>query len=117
MKKKLTTTVVITVYLLIMGTLGIIASVPSHVAKASKEKVRKEIIRNISLPRALSEGKDITEVKALVSVDGTGKVHVEQVQSTNLELRNYVINQLQDASIKNVASPEKFVLLIRFIAS
>lgn len=117
MKKKMTTTFIITAYLLMMGTLGIIASVPGQVSKASKEKVRREIIRNISLPRAISEGKDITEVKALVNVDENGKVSVENVQSSNLELRNYVINQLQDASIKNVSAPEKFVLLIRFIAS
>ncbi|MBL0309528.1 MAG: hypothetical protein IPP77_07600 [Bacteroidetes bacterium] len=117
MKNKISTIAIITTYFLLMGTLGIIASVPNQVSKASKEHVRREIIRNISIPRMMSEGTDITEVKAVVNVDESGRVRVEDVQSSNQELKNYMLNQLQDISIKNVANSERIILIVRFIAS
>src|SRR5437868_4422199 len=101
MKKTITTTAIITGYFFLMSSLGIIAAVPGNIQKTAKETVRREIIRNISCPDFITENSEANDVKALVSVDETGKVSLHEINSANPELKDYVVTRLKEMKIKN----------------
>src|ERR1700742_4270307 len=114
-------TLIITItsgYLLMMSALGIAASVPNKAIKASKEKeaVRREIIRNIACPAFFTDGAHPTDVRAVVSVDETGKVNIEAINSGNEQLSAYVADQLKNLTLKTQTGPEKFILIVHFVA-
>jgi hypothetical protein len=114
MKKTLTTTLIIAAYFAMMSALGIIAAVPGSIQKNAKESVRREIIRNISCPDFINTNSDANEVKAVVKVNETGTVSVQDVNSANPQLKEYVISQLQKMKLKGAVIPEQFVLVIKF---
>ena len=114
MKKTFITTAIITGYFFLMSSLGIIASVPNSVHKNAKEIVRSEIVRNISCPEFITENSEANTVKAIVSVDELGNVSVSQINSANIQLKDYMLNELQHMKVKNGAGAEKFVLVIHF---
>ena len=116
MKKTITITVV-TTYFLLMGALGIIAAVPGKVNKASKESVRREIVRNIACPGLFAEKKKPMDVKAEVEVDAKGKLSVTGIYSDNEQLKEYVMSQLENLTVKNESGPEKLLLVIHFKAA
>jgi hypothetical protein len=118
MKKTITTTAVIVGYFILMSTLGIIAAVPGHSQKSAnaKETVRREIIRNISCPDFVAADGEIHEVRAIVNVDNKGEVSIEQINSANEQLKDYVLNQLENLKVQT-GSAERFVLVIKFKAA
>lgn len=114
MKKRMTTTLFITTYFLLMSTFGIIAAVPGGVEKAAKENVRKEIMRNITCPEYVTENTEANDVKAIVSVDEKGKVSLYEINSANQQLKNYVEQTLKQMNLKTELPTEKFVLVVKF---
>jgi len=114
MKKTITTSALFIGYFILMSTFGIIAAVPGHIEKAAKESVRREIIRNISCPSFITENSEANDVKAIVSVDETGKVNLFEINSANPELTEYVRHTLTEMKIKNAIPTEKFILTIKF---
>lgn len=114
MKKTITTTAIIIGYFILMSTLGIIAAVPGNVQQHAKEAVRNQIIRSITCPDFITENSPANRVKAIVKVDETGKVTVDEINSANPQLSQYVLNQLQGMQVKNTGEAEKFVLLVNF---
>ena len=116
MKKSITTTAFILGYFTLMTTIGFAAS-PVSIHKNSKEAVQREVIRNIACPDFITTNGPENKVKAIVEVDETGNVSVSEINSGNIELKNYVVNQLQHMKVKSTGSPEKFVLIINFKAA
>lgn len=114
MKKTFKTSAVLVGYFLLMSTFGIIASVPANVNSAAKEQMRKEIGSQIMCPAFVTENSELNEVKAIVQVDETGKVKVVEVNSGNPQLKDYVVAELAKLKIKNPATTEQFVLVIKF---
>ena len=114
MKKTLTTTAVIAGYFALMITLGIVAAVPGSVHKSAKETVQREIIRNIACPEFITQNNEANQVKAIVAVDENGKVNIEEINSANTQLRDYVVAQLQDLKVAGDGHNEKFVLVVKF---
>ena len=113
-KKSITTNAFIIGYFILMSTFGIIAAVPGNVERAAKENVRREIIRNITCPEFVTENSEANDVKALVSVDETGKVTLYEVNSANPQLKSYVVNTLKEMKVHNAVPTEKFVLVVKF---
>src|SRR5579872_6524048 len=109
MKKTFTTTALLTAWFMLMSSLGIIASVPSHVQKSATDIVRREIIRRIACPEFVTQE---TEVKAIVQVDENGTVKVDEINAETEQLRDYMLNQLQNLKVKSAAPAQKFVLVI-----
>ena len=114
MKKTTTTTAILAGYFFLMSSLGIIAAVPGNIQKSAKENVRREIIRNISCPAFVTENSKANDVKAIISVDENGKVSLYEINSANQELKNYVINTLEQMKINSGIPTEKFVLVVKF---
>lgn len=114
MKPKITNTLVLTTYLVLMSALGIVAAVPGNVEKAAQENVRREIIHKISCPEFVKENSDANDVKAIVSVDETGEISIHEISSGNEHLKNYVTNTLHEMKMKNTMSTGKFVLVVKF---
>lgn len=84
-------------------------------ANNAKETVRREITRSITCPEFVTENSALNEVKAIVSVNEAGIVSIEEINSGNEQLKEYVFNQLQNKKIKNSAAiTEKFVLVVKF---
>lgn len=113
-KKSITTTAFIIGYFILMSTFGIIAAVPGNVEKAAKENVRREIIRHITCPEFVTSNTEANDVKALVQVDENGNVNLFEINSANVELKNYVANTLKEMKLKNAVPTEKFVLVVKF---
>jgi|ERR1043165_1409457 uncharacterized protein YuzE len=113
MKKTITNTLIAGSFLL-MSTFAVMAAAPGNIEKAAKENVRREIIRNINCPEFVTENTDANDVKALVSVDETGKVTLYEINSANQQLKSYVANTLKGMKIKNGDAVEKFVLVVKF---
>ena len=103
-----------TVFLLASATLGVVAGVPASVQKASKETVRREIIKNISCPDYIKENSEANNVKALISVTENGNIVLHEVNSANPELKDYVTKTLSEMKINNAVPAEKFVVVIKF---
>lgn len=114
MKKTFKTSAILVSYFLLMCTFGIIASVPANVNSAAKEQMRKEIANQIICPAFVTENSELNEVKAIVQVDETGKVKVLEINSGNPLLKDYVVTELNKMKIKNPATTEQFVLVIKF---
>jgi len=112
MKTTITTTVLIA--LLFMSSVAISATNHSSIQKNAKEGVRREIIRNISCPEFIEENSPVNQVKAVVEVDSKGKVKVDEINSANPQLKAYVINQLENMTVKSTGESQKFVLVINF---
>jgi hypothetical protein len=101
-------------YFTLICALGIIAAVPVKVEKAAKEKVRKEMIKNIVCPDYVKENSVANDVKAMVSVNEEGRVSLHEINSANLRLKNYVEDVLKKMTVKNTPAIEKFILTVRF---
>ena len=114
MKSTIKNSALIIGYFMLVSALGIIAAVPVKVEKAAKEKVRKEIIKNIACPDYVKENSVANDVKAMVSVNEDGKVNLHEINSANIRLRNYVENVLKEMTVKNTPAIEKFILTVRF---
>lgn len=114
MKKTFTKTAVIALYFMLMANLGVIAAVPATANKNAKEAVRREIIRNISCPEFITNDSEANQVKAIVEVSETGVVNIDEINSANPQLQNYVIGQLQNMKVTGTGTTEKFVLVIKF---
>jgi hypothetical protein len=114
MKKTFLITTIALGYFSLMGLLGIIAAVPGNVHKNAKEFVREQITRNISCPDFITDNNPANTVKAIVNVDEAGTVTVNEINSGNAQLKNYVLGQLQNMKVHNTAGPEKFVLVVNF---
>jgi hypothetical protein len=114
MKKSITTKLAIVACFMLTITFGIIASVPGNVEKTARENVRREIIRNITCPEFVTQNSEANDVKALVSVDESGKVTVYEINSANPQLKSYVTNTLKEMKIRNSVPTEKFVLVVKF---
>jgi AICAR transformylase/IMP cyclohydrolase PurH len=114
MKKTFLTSAILLGYFMLMSTFGIIASVPANVNSAAKEQIRKEISSQIICPSFVTENSELNDVKAIVRVDETGKVNVLEINSGNEQLKEYVITELGKMKIKNPATTDEFVLVIKF---
>ncbi len=114
MKKTILTTAITIGYFVLMSTVGIIASVPANVNSAAKEQIRKEIGSQIVCPAFVTQNTVMNDVKAIVRVEETGKVKVLEINSGNEQLKDYVINELSKMKIKNPATTDEFVLVIKF---
>ena len=84
------------------------------IEKNAKESVRREISRSIMCPDFIKENNPVNQVKALVEVDEKGNVKVDEINSANPQLKAYVVDQLQNMTIKNPGQGQKFVLVINF---
>ena len=73
-----------------------------------------EIIRTISCPEALLIDDQPNEVRAHLEVDENGTVKILAVNATNEKLKDYVVSELTNLKVKR-ASPESFILVIKFI--
>jgi hypothetical protein len=100
-----------------MSSLGIIAAVPGNIQQNAKESVRREIIRNIACPDFVSNDSETNQVKAIVEVDENGNVNVSDINSSNEQLKDYVVEQLHNLKVKSSGTTEKFVLVIKFKAA
>lgn len=90
------------------------ASQPGNMSIASKETLRREMIRNITCPDFVTENTPTNDVKALVSVDENGSVTLHEINSANPQLKAYVIKRLKEMKLNNNISSEKFVLVVKF---
>lgn len=116
MKKSISTTFLISA-LLVMSSFALNATNHNQIAKNAKESVRRELIRNITCPDFI-EGDDATnQVKAVVSIDNNGNVAVEDINSANPRLTNYVKGQLEKMKVNSLGQTQKFVLVINFKAA
>lgn len=114
MKKSITTTAIVTT-LLLLTSFALNASNHAQIQKNAKEIVRREIIRNISCPDFIETNDVTNQVKAIVQVDESGAVSVEEINSGNPRLMSYVKEQLQNMKLKSaVGQAQKFVLVINF---
>jgi hypothetical protein len=111
--KKIITTALIAA-LLFSSSVAISATNNASIQKRANESVRREITRSITCPGFIQENSPINQVKAIVEVDSTGKVKVEEINSANKQLRAYVIDQLQNMKVKSNGQTQRFVLLINF---
>lgn len=117
MKKTITTTAFICGYFFLMVSLGVIAATPANNGqkqKNAKESVRREIIRNIACPEFISDNSEINEVKAIVQVDESGAISIQEINSGNTRLKDYVAAQLQGMKLQTTGAAEKFILIIKF---
>ena len=114
MKKSIHTFTLIIGGLLLAGSMGVMSSAPAHAQKAAKENVRREVIRNISCPDFVTENNEANDVKALVSVDENGHIHLHEINSANPELKSYVIKTLKEMKMKDTTPTGKFVLVVKF---
>jgi hypothetical protein len=116
MKKTIVTSAFIIGYFILMSSLGVIAAIPGSVQKSTKEKekVRREIIGNISCPSFITENSVTNKVTAIVNVDESGMVSVSQINSANPQLSAYVLEQLQNSKVRTTGTAEKFVLVVNF---
>ena len=119
MKKTIITTSLILGCLLLINTTGVMAAAPAGTNKTirnkAKETVIREVTRNIICPDFITENSPLNEVKAIVQVNQQGIIGVQEINSGNTELKEYVLNQLKNTTIKNNAlCNEKFVLDIIF---
>lgn len=114
MKKTFITTTLIAGYFVLMSSLGIIAAVPARVHQSVRETVRNEIVRNLSCPDFIITNSETNQVKAVVHVDANGNVSVEEANSANPQLQNYVLAQLQHLKVNTTGFDERFVLVINF---
>ena len=88
---------------------------PNHsMQKNAKERVRQEVIQGIPCPDFIQENDIINQVKVIVQVEENGSVKVIEINSANVQLKTYVLDQLQNMKIKNPGESQKFVLLINF---
>ncbi len=115
MKTKVAVTGITAGYLFLMSSLGIIAAVPGNTQKTARENIRREIIRNITCPEFVTETSEANDVKALISVDETGRITIHEMNSANPKLRNYVEETLNKMKVKNTIPTEKFVLVVKFV--
>ncbi len=83
-------------------------------SKSLKETIRREIVGKITCPDFVTENSEANDVKALVSVDGQGRVTVFEIYSGNEKLKTYANNQLQQMKLSSAGNDEKFVLVIKF---
>ena len=90
------------------------ASEPGSFSIASKETLRREMIRNITCPDFVTENTPANDVKALVSVDESGNVTLHEINSANPELKAYVIKRLKEMKLNNNIGSEQFVLVVKF---
>ena len=103
--------------LLVMSSFALNATNHNQISKNAKESVRRELIRNITCPDFI-EGDDATnQVKAVVSIDNNGNVAVEDINSANPRLTNYVKGQLEKMKVNSLGQTQKFVLVINFKAA
>ncbi|MFN8287234.1 MAG: hypothetical protein U0V74_10795 [Chitinophagales bacterium] len=83
-------------------------------AKNLKETFRREIIGKITCPDFVTENSEANDVKAIVSVNGSGRITVFEIYSGNEELKQYAAQQLQNMKLTSTGDNEKFVLVIKF---
>jgi hypothetical protein len=114
MKNTVKNSALIIGFFFLVSAFGIVAAVPGKVEKAAKENVRREIIRNITCPDYVTENSEANDVKAMISVDKDGKVSLYEINSANLQLRNYVEETLRKMKMKNTPPTEKFILTVKF---
>ncbi|MFM2307686.1 MAG: hypothetical protein RLZZ367_2355 [Bacteroidota bacterium] len=112
--KRITKTIVFTFSLFVLINTMAFASEPGSLSIASKETLRREMIRNITCPDFVTENTPANDVKALVSVDENGSITLHEINSANPELKAYVIKRLKEMKLKNSVASEKFVLLVKF---
>src|SRR4051812_39659900 len=110
MKTTITNSALIIGFFTLVTALGMIAAVPVKVENAAREMVRKEILKNIACPNFVKENSEANDVKAMVSVNEEGKVRVHEINSANLQLRNYVEDVLKHLTVKTTVPTEKFIL-------
>jgi hypothetical protein len=115
--KKTFTISVIAGYLLMMSALGIFAAVPGRVEKTLQENIQKQIDRHISCPSFITGTTGTNVVRAIIRIDEKGKINIEGINASDEHLKQYVVEQLESMTIKNIVSPEKFILLIRYVVS
>jgi len=113
MKKTIITTATVSAMLFI-GSLTLSAANHAQIEKNAKESVRREIIRNISCPDFIEDNSITNQVKAIVQVDESGNIKVDEINSANPQLISYVKGQLQAMKVKNPGEGQKFVLVINF---
>lgn len=106
--------VLLTVYLALMSTLGIMAAVPRQVEKTANEQVRTEIVRQINCPDFIKENSDANNVEAVISVDTNGKIIVYSIHSENDEAGQYVTQTLHRMKMPEQINTGKFALLVKF---
>jgi hypothetical protein len=116
MKKTITTTAFIAA-LLFFGSFAANATNPERIEKNAKENARLEIINRIACPDFVQTNDPANQVKALVQIDSTGNVKVEQINSANPQLKAYVIDQLQNMKLKSPGQNQRFILVINFEVS
>jgi hypothetical protein len=114
--KKIITTALIAA-LVFSSSIAISATNSASIQKNAKESVRREIARNITCPEFIQENNPVNQVKAIVQVDSTGRVKVEEINSANKQLRAYVIDQLENMKVKSTGQNQRFVLVINFQVS
>ena len=113
MKNTITTTVLIAAFLF-MSSFAANATNSNHAQKNAKESVRQEIIRNINCPDFIESNSETNQVKAIVEVDENGSVTVDEINSANPKLKEYVVEQLKSMKVKSPSENQKFVLVINF---
>ena len=117
--KKIITSATFIFALTFMSSVLISATNKASIQKNSREIVRREITNSITCPDFLIANDPTNQVKALVQVDSTGNVKVEEINSANPQLKAYVIDQLQNMKLKNPGQnqSQRFVLVINFQVS
>lgn len=105
---------IMTSYLVLMLTLGIVAAVPSRVEQAAKEQLRTEIVRQISCPDFIKENSEANYVEAVISVDTMGHIVLHSINSKNPEAQNYVSQTLRGIKMPGHAPTDKVTLLVKF---
>ena len=113
MKNNISTTALIAAFVF-MSSLALNTANHGNIQKTAKESVRQEIIRNISCPDFIESNSPTNQVKAIVEVDANGSVTVNEINSANQQLKDYVIDQLKTMKVKSTGENQKFVLVINF---
>jgi flagellar biosynthesis protein FliP len=112
--KRTTKTIALTFSLFMLISTLTFAGDPGNMAVASKETLRREMIRNITCPDFVTENTPANDVKALVSVDENGTITLHEINSANPQLKAYVIKRLKEMKLNNSITSEKFVLVVKF---
>ena len=83
-------------------------------AMLNREVVKAEISRNIQFPTFVTSNSAANEVRAIVDVDSNGTVSVQQIDSANPEMKNYISKQLSNMQLANRIPTGPFVLVLKF---
>lgn len=104
----------------VVASLSGMAAEPNKEAAAktaavlNRDKVKAEISRNIPFPTFVTSNSAANEVRAIVDVDSNGIISVQQIDSANPEMKNYISKQLGNMQLENRIPTGPFVLVLKF---